>query len=199
VFVVGYLGDSRPAAAVLFERESLRGASPPRRETGQSVGATLTRGANSAGRRGEGDVNLAPTLPTRIMGTDVQLDGGLVAVGSGPQSGAPDIATTLSTSTRIDFKTETLTLTVRGREEAPDLEFRGDGIANATLTRGGGRGGMGVGAVAAAAAVRVRRLTPRECERLQGFPDDFTLIPTGENRRLTGRDIGRSGTLWRCR
>lgn len=24
---------------------------------------------------------------------------------------------------------------------------------------------------------RVRRLTPRECERLQGFPDDWTLIP----------------------
>jgi len=23
----------------------------------------------------------------------------------------------------------------------------------------------------------VRRLTPRECERLQGFPDDFTRIP----------------------
>lgn len=23
----------------------------------------------------------------------------------------------------------------------------------------------------------VRRLTPRECERLQGFPDDFTAIP----------------------
>ncbi|MDP2262659.1 MAG: DNA cytosine methyltransferase [Hydrogenophaga sp.] len=23
----------------------------------------------------------------------------------------------------------------------------------------------------------VRRLTPRECERLQGFPDDFTLLP----------------------
>lgn len=25
----------------------------------------------------------------------------------------------------------------------------------------------------------VRRLTPRECERLQGFPDDYTLIPYG--------------------
>ena len=24
--------------------------------------------------------------------------------------------------------------------------------------------------------VAVRRLTPRECERLQGFPDDYTLI-----------------------
>ena len=26
-------------------------------------------------------------------------------------------------------------------------------------------------------AMAVRRLTPRECERLQGFPDDYTLIP----------------------
>ncbi len=26
-------------------------------------------------------------------------------------------------------------------------------------------------------SMRVRRLTPRECERLQGFPDDYTLIP----------------------
>lgn len=28
-----------------------------------------------------------------------------------------------------------------------------------------------------AASMAVRRLTPRECERLQGFPDDYTLIP----------------------
>jgi DNA (cytosine-5)-methyltransferase 1 len=27
------------------------------------------------------------------------------------------------------------------------------------------------------ASMVVRRLTPRECERLQGFPDDYTLIP----------------------
>ena len=25
----------------------------------------------------------------------------------------------------------------------------------------------------------IRRLTPRECERLQGFPDDWTLVPIG--------------------
>ena len=29
----------------------------------------------------------------------------------------------------------------------------------------------------------VRRLTPRECERLQGFPDDYTLIPTWDGWR----------------
>lgn len=29
----------------------------------------------------------------------------------------------------------------------------------------------------------IRRLTPRECERLQGFPDDWTLVPFGKNGR----------------
>jgi DNA (cytosine-5)-methyltransferase 1 len=33
------------------------------------------------------------------------------------------------------------------------------------------------GQAVAQASAAVRRLTPRECERLQGFPDDYTLIP----------------------
>ena len=32
----------------------------------------------------------------------------------------------------------------------------------------------------------VRRLTPRECERLQGFPDDYTLIPIGKKMAADG-------------
>ena len=35
----------------------------------------------------------------------------------------------------------------------------------------------GAHAPAIAEPMSVRRLTPRECERLQGFPDDYTLIP----------------------
>ena len=42
-----------------------------------------------------------------------------------------------------------------------------------TLQRGG-EGGRADGLMTAQMAVR--RLTPRECERLQGFPDDYTLI-----------------------
>ncbi len=38
---------------------------------------------------------------------------------------------------------------------------------------------------------QVRRLTPRECERLQGFPDDFTLIPTKTRRKLEADEMGR--------
>lgn len=37
-------------------------------------------------------------------------------------------------------------------------------------TNGGGHASVQLGSA-------VRRLTPRECERLQGFPDDYTLIP----------------------
>jgi DNA (cytosine-5)-methyltransferase 1 len=39
------------------------------------------------------------------------------------------------------------------------------------------RADMGDNHPAVLAGMAVRRLTPRECERLQGFPDDYTLIP----------------------
>lgn len=34
----------------------------------------------------------------------------------------------------------------------------------------------------------VRRLTPVECERLQGFPDNHTLIPTQKRKQLTAKE-----------
>lgn len=45
------------------------------------------------------------------------------------------------------------------------------------LTSGGNRPSARGGDLVAPPAMTVRRLTPREAERLQGFPDDFTLIP----------------------
>jgi DNA (cytosine-5)-methyltransferase 1 len=50
----------------------------------------------------------------------------------------------------------------------------GDGDRAGALSTGGGKPGQGVPMVASSA---VRRLTPRECERLQGFPDGYTAIP----------------------
>ncbi|PMW26445.1 DNA cytosine methyltransferase, partial [Pseudomonas sp. FW305-3-2-15-A-R2A1] len=41
----------------------------------------------------------------------------------------------------------------------------------------------------------VRRLTPRECERLQGFPDDYTLVEYREKLASDGpryRALGNS-------
>ncbi|EJM2518925.1 Dam family site-specific DNA-(adenine-N6)-methyltransferase [Salmonella enterica] len=71
--------------------------------------------------------------------------------------------------------TEPYTIAIRGREEGSTVEVRNDGTANALLTPDGGRAGIGVGAVGW--GMQVRRLTPVECERLQGFHDNHTLIP----------------------
>lgn len=70
--------------------------------------------------------------------------------------------------------TEPFTLAIRGRSEGSTVEVRNDGTANALLTPNGGRAGIGVGAIGW--GMQVRRLTPIECERLQGFPDNHTLI-----------------------
>lgn len=72
-------------------------------------------------------------------------------------------------------------LAIRGREDGSSLEARYDGTSNAILTPSGGRGGIGVGAIHVNMAVR--RLTPKECERLQGFPDGYTDIPVGKKNK----------------
>lgn len=44
VFVVGYIGDWRPAAAVLFEQDSLHGNPTPSRKKGQRIAPSVTTG-----------------------------------------------------------------------------------------------------------------------------------------------------------
>ncbi len=66
VFVVGYLGDWRRAAAVLFERESLRGNPPPRREAGQRpAGASVAGAASGRQHAAKWPAEIACTLNTR--------------------------------------------------------------------------------------------------------------------------------------
>jgi DNA (cytosine-5)-methyltransferase 1 len=65
VFIVGYLGNWRRAAAVLLEREGLSGNPPPRREAGKNVAGTISARAGASRSGG--------------LGTDFDLDGGLVA------------------------------------------------------------------------------------------------------------------------
>ena len=92
VFVVGYLGDWRRAAAVLFERESLQGNPAPRREAGQGTAPTL-----AARTRGGGG-----------LGTDFDLDGGQTAVPLNDLGGASHALTARHSATgRYDPNGET--------------------------------------------------------------------------------------------
>jgi DNA (cytosine-5)-methyltransferase 1 len=192
VFVVGHSGGAwQRAAAVLFERESLSGNPPPRREAGQGTSADVAPGLVASGRgvertgesRGQ-DAVVAVGVP-EVCGTlsdGAHHGGGLN--GQDAYSGRIiPVAHALRAMGRAGSHPNAggqvavahpYTLAIRGREGTYNLEYRQDGTANAILTPNGGRGGIGVGAIAGQWAVR--RLTPRECERLQGFPDDYTLV-----------------------
>lgn len=65
VFVVGCLGNPAAAAAVLFDRESLRGDPKPRRRAGEEVAGSLSA---SAGRRGGVDEGeRGKLIPARMV------------------------------------------------------------------------------------------------------------------------------------
>lgn len=66
VFLVADFGNGADPAAILFERKSLSGHHPPRRETGEGIAGTL-----SARTQGGGG-----------LGTDFECEGGLQPVGS---------------------------------------------------------------------------------------------------------------------
>jgi DNA (cytosine-5)-methyltransferase 1 len=80
----------------------------------------------------------------------------------------------------MDFESETFVTAVAFAENSrAELRLQGgDGQLAGSLKAGGGKAGQSYPAVAFTERTRaaVRRLTPRECERLQGFPDNFTLI-----------------------
>jgi len=80
VFVVGYFGDWRPAAAVLFERHSLQGHPAPSREKEKGFAASVASGSPIS------DYDVAGTLdkgvPGRGIGHNGNYDSQVVSVGS---------------------------------------------------------------------------------------------------------------------
>ncbi|EEK5733387.1 DNA cytosine methyltransferase [Salmonella enterica subsp. enterica serovar Lome] len=184
VFVVASARADTDPAKILFESEGVRRDIAPRREPQTTVAALTARGVGTCGA----DDNQAQA-------------GHLIAFGGGNCSGAIDVAACLTAKgQRIDFDVETFA--VHGTQD-PDTNHelahtlgRNQGQENAvySVALRGRAGGMsaelgdqvscalrasGSGKAYLLNNLRVRRLTPRECERLQGFPDDHTLIPYG--------------------
>jgi DNA (cytosine-5)-methyltransferase 1 len=183
VFVVGHRGDWRRAAAVLFERYGLQGHPPPRREAGEGLTHDVSPclaasgSSNSVGHNG-GDERIVATVTAKWAkqsGDPAGSETGNLIVfdttqitspqnRSNPQPGAP--CHTLSASAHVPlmaFQPGNL------RREA------GAGPSDAvfpTLKADAGDQSPHI-----ASTLSVRRLTPRECERLQGLPDDWTRIP----------------------
>jgi DNA (cytosine-5)-methyltransferase 1 len=249
VFVVGYLGDWRRAAAVLFERESLRGYPAPSRKTREEIAGTIKASTYSGGAGGKPEgaaVNHFITARMRGFG-DYSSDGtartvkarnykdatDLVSVGytsssfGGYHQGVGTIraaggdlgggSETLWVSQTIAFsskqqsmKTSDNVANTLGANDykepqavaydstvtAPlntQLGLRGPDVSN-SLREGVGIGNVGDPAFTLQAShghgvitpSQVRRLTPIECERLQGFPDNYTDIRLNDKQTPDG-------------
>lgn len=169
VFVVASARTGFDPLEVLFEREGLRRDTPPRRGEGQDLagrapfGPALQCGCGyvfglDLGQYGcpncEGD-----------EGPAVEVLAGVPAFGGHSLQGDVSQAATLTAKdTRLDIESETFC--VHGTQD-PDLLRnlahtlgRNNGAENALFEQQG-----------------VRRLTPKEFERLQGLPDNYARIP----------------------
>ena len=248
VFVVGHLGDWRPAAKVLFERESLRRDPAPSREKGKAVAGTIeaslgrSRGAGTptaaicptlraGGNRTGGDrppgtdvdtadslivqpYPIANTLTARMhKGINSTVDEGqtpVVAVGADMYNGriTGQLAATLGTQSGYGVSPGPSVLQPVAFHPTQDPISSTEvchsigANENATAAVATGVFFAGQGAKAGSIAydqhiaptlkasdsgtnrtpsahigMQVRRLTPVECERLQGFPDNYTAIP----------------------
>lgn len=295
VFAVLDTGNWADRPPVLLERESLRGDSAPRRETGEGVAGTLTSSAGGSDENDARDGRLTVAHSLRAEGFDASEDGtgrgtpiipawpadvactldasygdkqglGNQHVNGGGRSLWPPIAMCLNAGAmgRQDAESETLIPTFGGGFDADPIAFDTTQITSPangsnpqpgdpchTLAAGAaapaiafdckasGRNGFGVGAisptlramgaangrsngggqVAVAITLRgreggaaielgddcghalrasqgggdkahvftetgVRRLTPRECERLQGATDDWTLVPGSNGKPM---------------
>lgn len=78
-----------------------------------------------------------------------------------------------------------------------------DADATKTLDASGSNPAMHQGGAAILQAMAVRRLTPKECERLQGFPDNYTDIqpkgkptPDGPRYKALGNSMAVPVMAW---
>jgi DNA (cytosine-5)-methyltransferase 1 len=181
VFVVGYLGDWKPAAEVLFESESLRRDTAPSRKQGEEVAGTIAARFGISrnnheecvatfDRQSSGEYGTAPIASTMSArdyksASDLITQRMFVDTYNGTIQG--DTSATLTADMAVPTHTgpKVMQPTVVHGTQDPC-------VSDIAFAQGRNNGGENV----LIQSMAVRRLTPIECERLQGFPDNYTNI-----------------------
>ena len=163
---------------------------------GGDVGYALRANASASGDKGDGGVNCSFAVHRMRAFDDYVEDGVSSTIKSRDYKDPTDLVSCyenhgqdcrvkeIKISPSISAKAGT------GGNNLPLVQEKSFSIAENIINRKEGAGGNGTGAAEGvcytlnASGVHgvsfnqsVRRLTPRECERLMGFPDDYTLIP----------------------
>jgi DNA (cytosine-5)-methyltransferase 1 len=202
VFVVGCLGDQRRAAQILFECESVRRDTPPSRAKGQGAASNISGGVelcgplnardykypdtdgmnynsakmvpcwwdggNTAGTLTKQNANGAQRMPDKdnfgaiLQPHAFKVRGGCEGGGKG-YLGSDDTAFTVATHQDQQIAQPVADVGPTIGSSGPPYSRTGNERVETDAL--------------AIQAMQVRRLTPVECERLQGFADSWTNIP----------------------
>lgn len=197
VFVVSSARNGFDPCAVLFEREGVRRDTAPRRGEGQDVtgsapfGPALQCGCGYLFPEELGSYGCPDCEGEE--GPGVNVTAGVPAFGGHSLSGSIERSATLTAKdARLDIESETFFVVPPidasyGRLQGcshqdmnlghPHLVVHGtqDPIVSTDVSHALGRNSGQENALLEPSGLR--RLTPREFERLQGFPDDYTKIP----------------------
>ena len=180
IFVVGRAGSWQRAAAVLFERESLQGHLGQGRAPQENPTATTNTGSHW-----DDPGNPHPTLNQSSSGGILERSNQEIF----SQRGSGLIPVRMRGFG--DYTQDDTASTVKARDykDATDLIIVHGNIIGKNPSGTSGGGGMGaiqdgtcytlttIDRHAVSDGFQVRRITPLECERLQGFPDYHTRIP----------------------
>jgi DNA (cytosine-5)-methyltransferase 1 len=183
---VAHTLESGPSHAVAFNLRGRDGGALPEVSDAASLRAATGGSSNSyvafsAKDSGVDVSDIAPTLRSMNNRSGTPNGGGQVAIaftlpgsdGTVSTATPTDVAGSVRTKAPGSIENSSTTAVLQEQPIAWSGELTAStGIAG-TIQRGG-EGGRADGVMTPRMAVR--RLTPRECERLQGFPDDYTLV-----------------------
>lgn len=154
----------RSVAEILIEQKGVRGNIETSRNTGESLAGFI-------------ETSFAQYRQSSKTGT-LRASGGALSGGSetlivhGTQD--PIVSTQTGHCLGRNNGQENVLFEIKGAEAVRISDIQDK---TPTIKARMGTGGNNIPCVALAPSVTVRKLAPRECERLQGFPDDWTKIP----------------------
>ena len=223
VFVVGHLGDWRPTAEVLFESESLSRNPKQSRKTRKSVAGYVESSFGQyredviAGTTKASGGVLSGGSETFIVGAlDTECGGQKLSHQSINSGHIFAVYENHPSDSRVKLMGNVCqTVTNKwgtGGGNVPFVQNVAYGFEPGITKREGNpnrftkeisptlRAEMGDNQVSMANSMAVRRLTPVECERLQGFPDNYTNIrencPDGARYKALGNSMAVPVMRW---
>ena len=222
VFVVGHLGDWKPTAEVLFESESLRWHPKKSRQarkdsTGYIEGGFGAYNKSDVGGTTKASGGVLGGGSETFVAVDVynqSVDGDVAATVTSAVGGTNTSGPKVLESKPLDY---TKTLVLGGQHPNAAVAENQSPTLTSAMGTGGGHvpifthvGYLGQDEKAYTLSTtqdqqlyqhpRVRRLTPVECERLQGFPDNYTNIkescPDGPRYKAMGNSMAVPVMKW---